>query len=443
MKGKLLSLGVLMGLVVLVSAGNLIDFPNPVSLSFHLGFLLLIGFIAGEITAFFGLPKITGYMLVGLFFGPYFLGFLTLETVENLDFINSLALAFIAFCAGAELHYRQLKKKMRSILYMITGVTLVVFLGVTLAMFLLMGFYPFMGELTPLSRLAVAAVFGVIAVARSPSSTIAVINETRSKGDYSDIVLSVSIATDVIIIMLFAVVVSIAGLLVAGNGQEGFNLIFGLELLGEILIALAAGYLLGKGIILLMRKIRIEFPVVVVTMGFVVIKFSHYLAVVMKNVLSVGIEIEPLLICMMAGFTVQNFSSQGDQFIARLDKVSLPIYVAFFVIIGAGINVEVLKKSWVVGLVIVGVRILMFYWGGNLSGRMAGEEPKIYRNVWLGFVTQAGVSLGLAAEIVRRFPHLGIPIQSILIATIAINQIIGPITLKQGLKNTGEIGRAG
>jgi Kef-type K+ transport system membrane component KefB len=442
MRGKLLALLLLGGVLLIVSGTDLIVFPHSLSLSFHLGTMLLFGYIAGEFSALAGLPRITGYMLTGLVFGPHILDFFSAETVVNLDFINSLALAFIAFCAGAELRYQDLRKKMKSIISMITGVTLVVFTGVTAAVTLIMDIYPFMGEISFSVRLAVASLFGIIAVARSPSSTIAVINETRSRGDYCDIVLSVSIVTDVLIIMLFAVVVSVAGRLMIGGGHGEFGIFFVMELLGEIVAALAFGFFLGKGIIFLMKKVKIEFPVVVVTMGFIVIKFSHYSAEILHDLATISLEIEPLLVCMMAGFTVQNFSRKGDQFVARLDKVALPIYVAFFVIIGASIDVDTLRKSWLVGLAIVLVRALMFYIGGGLSGKFSGDRPEIYRNVWLGFITQAGVSLGLVAEIGRRFPDLGGRIQSVLIATIAINQIIGPVTLKQGLKKTGEIGRA-
>jgi len=141
---------------------------------------------------------------------------------------------------------------------------------------------------------------------------------------------------------------------------------------------------------------------------------------------------------MTAGFTVQNFSKHGKTFLLNMDRVSLPIYVAFFAITGASINVGILKEGWLLGLFIATTRGLMVYAGSLISGKLAGAEPAIYKNAWMGFITQAGVSLGLVAEMVRRFPEIGIYVQSILIAAITLNQIIGPIAFKYALRKVGE-----
>ena len=106
--------------------------------------------------------------------------------------------------------------------------------------------------------------------------------------------------------------------------------------------------------------------------------------------------------------------------------------------IGASINIEVMKNSWMIGLAIVLVRFLMLYFASFLSGKLAGDKPEIYNRYWLGFITQAGVSLGLLTEIARRFPEIGVPIQSILIAAITVNQFIGPVALKYALQKSGE-----
>jgi hypothetical protein len=90
------------------------------------------------------------------------------------------------------------------------------------------------------------------------------------------------------------------------------------------------------------------------------------------------------------------------------------------------------------GIIVFLSRVVMIYFGSFFSGKLSGDRPQIYKNTWLGFITQAGVSLGLLTEVVRRFPEIGIPIQSILIATITLNQLIGPIAFKFALKKVGE-----
>jgi hypothetical protein len=192
--------------------------------------------------------------------------------------------------------------------------------------------------------------------------------------------------------------------------------------------------------IFLIEKIKIEFPVVITAVGFFVIKFSHLLGDYLQENLEIHINLEPLLICMAAGFTVQNFSKHGHTFLQRMENVSYPVYIAFFTITGASIDVGVLKNAWFLGLVIVVSRISMIFIGSYLSGRLSGDKPLIYKNAWLGFITQAGVSLGLLAEVVRRFPEIGIPIRTILITAITLNQVIGPIAFKLALYKVGDAG---
>lgn len=431
------------GLLLVVGSMALIVYADPFGLpeglspTLVLGFMLLAAYCIGFILEQYGLPRITGYIFAGLFLGPYFLNFIRKEAVESLGFLNSLALAFIAFCAGGELKLGHLRNKLKSIAFLVIGQTVLVFSGVTLVVFIISGFIPFMSGFDTVSKIAVSAIFGVISVSLSPASTIAIISETKAEGDYTDTVLGVTIAADVVILIFYAVVIAASEVLIAGKGT--FSLVFILGLVLEIVIAFLLGFLLGKAIIFLIEKVKVEFPVVITIMGFLVIKFSQFLGEYLYDIHKIHLNLEPILICMAAGFTVQNFSKHGTTFLDRMDNVSLPIYIGFFAITGASINVDVLKTAWFLGLLIALFRTLMLYVGSHVSGRLSGDPPVIYKNTWLGFITQAGVSLGLLAEVVRRLPEVGTAIQTILIATITLNQLIGPVAFKYALFRAGEI----
>ncbi len=401
-----------------------------------LGFLLITAYCVGYIFSLWGLPIITGNLLAGLFLGPYFLSYFSGQSVVDLSFLNNLALAFIAFCAGAVLKIENIRKKLKSILYLISGVALIVFFGVAGTVLAVSEMIPFMAKYDMPVRVAIASLFGVITVARSPSSTIAIISETQAKGEYTDTVLSVTIASDVVVIILFGIIISFCQFVFAGGGQIDPG--FFLDLMFEILLALILGFFLGKSIIFMIQIVKMEFPVVITAVGFMVIKFSHLIGEYFHEVHDIGLHLEPLLMCMTAGFTIQNFSKFGKVFLAKMDGVSLPIYIAFFAITGASINIDVLKTGWMLGLLIVASRTSMMFVACFISGKLSGSSPKIYKYSWMGFITQAGVSLGLLTEIVRRFPEIGVPIQSILIAAITLNQIAGPIALKFALNKTGE-----
>ena len=415
---------------------ELFETSATVSSTLLLGFLLLAAYCIGSFLEAFGLPRITGYIATGLLLGPHFLNFYSASAIAELDFLNSMALAFIAFCAGGELKLEQIRRNVKSIFCLIAGVTSVVFFGVSFTVMGISSLIPFMAGYPPTVRFAISALFGVIAVARSPSSAFAIISETKAKGEYTNIVLSVTIAMDVCIIILFGIVISVCQIAISSTGT--FHPAFFLNLLLELCIAIALGFLLGKGIVLLLEKAEMEFPVLIAAVGFLVIKFSHLLGEYFHETHDISVNVEPLLMCLAAGFVVQNFSRHGSLFLNRMDRVSLPIYVVFFAVTGAAINVDIVKASWMLGAVIVIVRIAMVCIGSYTSGRIAGDAPRIYRHTWLGFITQAGVSIGLLSEIARRFPEVGVPIQSILIASITVDQIVGPIAFKYALHRVGE-----
>ena len=420
----------------LVVHTELLQQAAPVTPSFTLGFVLLTAYCVGYLVSRVGLPAITGFILTGLLLGPSMLQFFKIDTLKDLNFINSLALAFIAFCAGGELKLAAVLKKKRVILFMVIGMTSITFVGVTLIVFSISSFISFLKDHNPIIRLSIAALFGVISVARSPSSAIAIINETKAKGGYTTTVLSVTIVMDVVVIILFGIILSICQTVISAGNLTGIG--FAAEIVIEIVIAFLCGFILGRGVIFLIKRLKVEFPIVIMALGFFVIKFSHLLGSYLHEVYNIGLNLEPLLICMAAGFTVQNTSSYGKTFLISMNRVSLPIYIAFFAIIGASIDIGILKSGWILGLVIVTSQITLVFMGTRLSGFLAKDLPKNYRNMWMGFITQAGVSLGLLAEVVRRFPEFGNLIQTILITTITVNQIIGPIAFKYALGRVGE-----
>ena len=432
-------LAILIGVMVVIVHTRIIERVNHVSPTLVLGFLLLAAYSTGFVLEKVKLPKITGYIVAGLIFGPHVLRLASKESIVDLSFINSLALAFIAFCAGGELKISSIKKRFKSILSLVISQTIVVFVGVSTVVFFLLDFMAIFTDIGFSNRIVISLIFGVISVARSPSSTIAIISETKAKGTYTDSVLSVTVVIDVVVIVLFGIVLSFCQVIVTGNGS--IDWVFVLILLIEISVAFIIGGFLGKGIVYLIQHVRVEFPVVLIVIGFMVIKFSHFFSSYLQDHYDVSINLEPLLICMSAGFTVQNFSNFGSEFLAKMDRVSLPIYVVFFAITGASINIEVLQTAWIFGIILVCTRLAMLHIASLLSGIISRDNPLLYKHYWLGFITQAGVSLGLLTEIVRRFPTIGIPIQSLLIAAITINQLIGPIVFKYALNKVGDANR--
>jgi Kef-type K+ transport system membrane component KefB len=145
-----------------------------------------------------------------------------------------------------------------------------------------------------------------------------------------------------------------------------------------------------------------------------------------------------MLICLTAGFCVQNFSRDGNLLIEKIDRSSLPIYVIFFSLSGAALNIEAMRQTWLIAILLVAVRFMLIWMGAYLGGSLSGDPNRFSRMSGLSFITQAGVSLGLAGIVMTRFPEWGGALATTIIAIIALNQLVGPVTFKFALRQVGE-----
>jgi Kef-type K+ transport system membrane component KefB len=400
------------------------------------GFLLLAAYLFGDVLSHFKVPKITGYILAGIFFGPHAFELVDAATVRELKLIDDLALTFIALAAGGELRLWQLRQRRRSITLTVLFLTTIVFIGVAAFVLAARPLLPFLDGRSMAEVMAVAALLGIFAVARSPSSAIAIIHECRSRGPFTEMVLGVTVVMDVLVIFLFAVVVSICqASVVPGVGMD-------FRFIETIVIALAvsvfAGILLGWVVSLYIGHVEAELLVFILAMAFLVTFFSRQFAFFLDRFYDISFHLEPMLICVTAGFWIQNFSRSGRQFMEQIDRSSLPIYVIFFSLTGAALNVDALKETWLVAVLVVAVRFVLISLGAYLGTSLSGDPPRFRRMSGLSFITQAGVSLGLAGIVMRRFPDWGAALATTIVAIIALNQIIGPIAFKFALNAVGE-----
>ena len=399
--------------------------PRNVPLSMNIGFLMLSGYVLGQLGMTFGLPGITGYLIAGIIFGPSLLCLVDRPAVNELTLINNFALTLIALTAGGEVELAWVAKRIKSFGW-ITGIqSMTVFFGVALIMILAQGLLPAIFPADLKEKVAIACMFGVIAVAKSPSSTVAIIVETGSKGPVTDFTLGISIIKDVLVIVMFAVVLAVS-LRVLHVRDTGGNLISTLlvEIFGSIAFGVAVGYL----IIFYMRNVGKEITITILAASFLIYEVSHLL------------HLHALLVCMVAGIVVNNLSHQGRAFIEAIERGSLPVYVIFFAIAGAGLNFSVLALSWPLVLILVFSRTL-FTWLGTVAGAVISKEiDTVKKYLWMGFTTQAGVTLGLAVLVERAFADSwGTQFKNVVIGSIAVFQIIGPVMFKYGLDKSGEI----
>ncbi|MDX9754993.1 MAG: cation:proton antiporter [bacterium] len=420
-------IGAFLILLVLTGIVQLYPFSSQTGASetvWALGFVLLAGFLLGELVIHLRLPRVSGYLFAGILFGPYIGGILEQDAVEDLVLINGIALSLIALSAGGELHLAALKKGWRQIAAIVGFQFLGIFLLAGSFFYLAVVYFPFWQGFTAMDRLCVALVFGVIAVGQSPALTIAIITETRASGPITDLTLGVAIIKDVCVITLFTIVMTAVGIL--QGGMEAFRWSQFGALGRELFFSMLAGAGLGVGISQFLRwfnQNRIFFLLAV----------SYLVSVGCKT-----FHLDLILVCVFAGAWVTNASKRGEELIAMIEEGALLIYVIFFCVAGASLNLQaVLDMKWI-ALLLVGMRMLFVATattGGVFFARIPVPSVSTY---WMAFLPQAGVSLGLIS-IVSREPYDWVPIlYTLVVACIALNQIIGPIAMKYALSKTGE-----
>jgi len=392
------------------------------------GFLLLAGTLASELVEAFGLPHLSGYIAAGVVAGPDVLKLLDHGVVEQLSPVNSLALSLIALAGGAELKLDLVKRGLRSLAWATFIQSSVVLLGMMAVFLGLRHMIPFARAL-PLSAAAgVALLWGTLSVSRSPSALLGILAQLRSKGPLTDFSLTFVMTSDVVVVVLMAAMLAVARPLVDPSAPftlDAFGAL-GHELLGSISLGTTLGLILAA----YLRVVGRNLLLVLLALGFGLSELLHYL------------RFEALLTFLVAGFVVQNLTNQGEKLLHEVEKTGNVVYVVFFATAGAHLDIPLLKSLWQVALALAGARTLVTWIASRLAASLAEDPPVIRRWGWSSLVSQAGLTLGLSVVIEREFPSFGGPFRALAIATVAINEVVGPILFKLALERAGEASKS-
>ncbi len=383
------------------------------------------------------LPTITGYLFAGAIAGSFGVEMMTSAEAEGLRFVDEIALAVIAFVAGSELYVKELRPRLRPILSTAGGILIVAFSLLAVAIFFLTEVMSFTSGYSTAARVATALLGAAVLLALSPPSTIAVIKEVRARGPFTRTALGVTVLMDVAIIVLFAVMTSIAAaLLTDATLNLGFLGLLLLDLGAAVSIGLVTGLVLRR--LLRWRLHRLLKIAGILALGFGIYELAEFVDEWSIANLGFEIYIEPLLIALIGGFFVTNFSAYRVEFDGLLHDVGPSVYVAFFTITGLALKLDVLWSTLPIALALFAVRVLGIALGTGIGTSLAGESGKVRRTSWMAFITQAGIALGLAREVAVQFPDLGDAFATLVISVVVVNEIIGPLFLKAGLRRVGE-----
>jgi Kef-type K+ transport system membrane component KefB len=390
-------------------------------LAIFAGFVLLAASAAGAVAVSLGIPRITGFIVVGIVAGPSLLGLLPAQAVDDLQLIDDFALALIAMLAGGELRMSTLRPQARTIALATLAVTAVVWVGVAAAILAISPLVPFLDALPFGGVVAVALLLGVWAANSSPDLTVAVIEERRAEGPLAEIILGVTIVKDVVVIVLFTLTVALVAPLLDPSQALSVAALrtLGIELGGSLLLGAAMGwvfsqYLGGEGT-------DARSP------------FATFLFAYLMIVLVHQFHLELLLTGVSAGFVIENLSPAGDRMIQGIRSVAVVIFAFFFTVAGARLDLGAVREFWLAASTLILARLWLTRLAARKGTAWAGASAHVTARSWQGLISQGGVSLGLILVVQARFEAVGDGLLALAMAVILGNILAGPILLSRAL----------
>ncbi|MBQ8177875.1 MAG: cation:proton antiporter [Clostridia bacterium] len=392
---------------------------------------MVFGLILNRVMKLFNLPNVTGYLIAGIIVGPYCINLLNTENIADISFISTIALGFIAFSIGGEFKLDAIKRlggKVLTITFMQAfGAVAFVMAG----LFIVQAIDPSLIS-TPAILLLAA-----IATATAPAATLMVVRQYKARGPVTETLLPVVAFDDAIGLVVFAICFGVAKVL-AGGGEITAKTI-ALQPLLEIVLSLAIGCALGlilAGVCKLFKSRANRLSAMVATV---------LVAVGLCEIEILGVHMSSLLICMMVGAAFTNARKDAVIILDGAERWTPPLFMLFFVISGATLDLDVIPYIGVIGIVYIVMRSFGKYLGAFAGGLVTKADKNVKNYLGITLLPQAGVAIGMA-QTVGGEPMLATISQSIVTVVLCatlVYEIIGPLLTKICLKKAGEITEKG
>ncbi len=379
------------------------------------------------------LPAVTAYLVTGVLLGPFCLGalgigFRTLEEVGSMDLISQMALGFIAFTIGNEFRLEQLKHMGRQAITVGILQAVITTGLVDLALTALHFIFP------QVITISSAITLGAIAAATAPAATLMVVRQYKAEGPLTKLLLLVVAIDDAVGLVVFAASFGIADALESGTVSIQSMLV---EPILEIVLSLLLGALAG----VLLNWVERYFHSGSKRLGISIscVLFTVSVSMAEFDVAGVHISFSLLLACMMAGTVFCNICDFSESLMEHVEDWTAPLYVLFFVLSGAELDLRILSNPMVllIGVVYIVFRSFGKYAGAYGSCALTKCSPSITKYLGITLLPQAGVSLGMALTAQKL--QAGATIRSVVLFSVLVYELVGPALTKYALMAAGEI----
>jgi Kef-type K+ transport system membrane component KefB len=380
------------------------------------------------------IPQVLGYMATGIILGESGFHVIGAADIEQLAPVNLFCLAVIGFLVGSELRFETMKKYGKQFSAILLGEGLGAFFLVGISVVIIVF------SITHNISTAVAAgiVFGAIASATDPASTIAVMWEYRTAGILTTTLTAIVALDDALAMSLYGTGSGIAQILAGESvsiigelGKVGF------DLFGSIGIGIVIGFIIAQ----ILKRSKTLDGTTASTIGLLM-----FLTGITDH-----FNMDIILAAMAAGLTVANMCPQrADKFVARIRAFAVIIYVLFFVFVGARLKLSAMPSwLWMIVAVYVVGRSVGKVSRAWLCGKISHASIPVVKYCGMGLFAQGGVAVGLSIMAGHHLQNVmiadGLSLGDTIIFGITTTtffiQLIGPPMVKLAVKKAGEIGR--
>lgn len=381
-----------------------------------LGIAVLAGLVGGKIANKFKLPSVSGYIVAGLLLGPSLIGVFNTTDIDSLGIVNDIALAAIAFGIGNEFLIADMEKVGKDAFIITIAEVLGAVLVVFFAMYFLFG-----------QSLVFSLVIASMSASTAPAGLVMVINELKADGPLVRTILPVAAFDDALGIMVFGVTISIAKIISGGGDFSVFKIIGSplIEIVGSIILGLIIGIIMTY----FCSRTKGEDKLLMTTVGFILLgtglaKFFH---------------VSELLTCMVMGGAVVNSTSRFKRIFKSVNDFTPPINLLFFTLAGASIDIRILGTVGLLGVGYILARGVGKGVGATLGAKAVDADETIVKYLGMSLLTQGGISIGLSMQVRNQMPELGDSVVTVILFSVLIFEILGPILTKIAVTKAGEV----
>ena len=401
---------------------------SPANSILILGIILFLGTLGGFIFKLLRLPQVVGYIAIGILIGQTGFHLLSSKIITTLNPISNIALSLIGFLVGAELKLTVLKKYGKQFTSILLFESITPF--ITVSFFVGLVSYLVTHDLKTSAALGI--LLGAMSSATAPAATTDVLAENRTKGPLTTTLLGIVAMDDAVALILFAIVSTVAGGLL---GEKTSSL--GAQLLAifyNITVSSALGVLAGMLLNMLSKWIKND--------DGRILAFALGIILLLTGV-GLYLQLDTILSAMAMGFFIVNFAKfKTDNLFSVVDRFTPPIYVLFFVLVGAKINIWSISSFFgILAVVYVAARTFGKSIGSSFGAKITNAPDTVQKYMKWCLLSQAGVAIGLSMSAGQMFANtVGPTIIMIITATTFIVQLIGPVCVKHGVTKAGEVG---